>query len=62
MFSQHMPAVIVGRQQGCTHVFPLTSLMCEWTKGEWPYEGSSVHAWDFQYMTECMKMWSAVAY
>ena len=40
MFSSHMPAGIIGRQKGWNFVFPFSSLMCEWTDGMWPYEGS----------------------
>ena len=73
MFSPQMLAGIVGRQEGWEHVFPFSSLMCEWTDGAWPYEGSfekemNVNpnvgnpSWNFGYMKECMQRWLTVAH
>ena len=40
MFSPHVPAGIVGRQEGWNYVFPFTLLMFEWTESRWPFQGS----------------------
>lgn len=40
MFSPQSPAGVVGRLKGWTFVFPFSSLMNQWTDGEWPYEGA----------------------
>ncbi len=40
MFSSRTPAGVVGRLKGWKYVHPFTTLMQDWTHGEWPMVGS----------------------